>query len=584
MGVGKTQKREKSASRPGRAVSGRLPAMVELLPSFVIAAIGFYGWGRIAGAPVGTGVAGIGWSGLLGFTMAFLVGSAAHFWMPLKWVSPVFVGAGILITLLHHRRQFFDALRSGWRIVVPILVLCVLFSSRELIHGDTGSYHMQAVQWITEESAVYGLANLHGRFGFNTAWWVVAGMMQLPWMPSVDCLYLATGLLAFFFGLLVVDGLLRLWAGEGDAAGIIFACSTYLWFRQMAGINNPSLGTDAPANLLGVATAVCLVSAFSKRSLCWAGTGLLLATLALAVKLSAAVWLPGSLLTVLLVYRFAEGSRPVRLAALCGAGLFAVAAGGLWAIRGYICSGYPAYPSRLFGIQSFPWTVPASDIARDTAGVRDWPMRGGGPTNSVPDILWRWIDNQYGLTNMVFALVAAVAGLVGLFFLIRAVRESSFGTVFSKLTPFFVPAGTALAGLVFCFFAAPAMRFASGYFFALAGIAAVAVAGLFPVAASTISRTVVLLLVISAVALNFSGAVERTPAFLALPAFPLPQVEEKITGQGIVIQVPRPNAMAWNVRRPSTPYFDPGIRFEFTTAGHVKMITKSSLKQERSSE
>jgi len=32
---------------------------------------------------------------------------------------------------------------------------------------DTGLYHLQAIKWIEEYAVVPGLANLHGRFGFN---------------------------------------------------------------------------------------------------------------------------------------------------------------------------------------------------------------------------------------------------------------------------------------------------------------------------------------------------------------------------------------------------------------------------------
>ncbi|EMO63800.1 hypothetical protein LEP1GSC133_1179, partial [Leptospira borgpetersenii serovar Pomona str. 200901868] len=33
---------------------------------------------------------------------------------------------------------------------------------------DSGLYHIQSIKWIQEYSVVPGLANLHGRFGFNS--------------------------------------------------------------------------------------------------------------------------------------------------------------------------------------------------------------------------------------------------------------------------------------------------------------------------------------------------------------------------------------------------------------------------------
>ena len=51
-------------------------------------------------------------------------------------------------------------------------LLCILFSSVLISLNyvgiyDTGLYHIQAINWITNYSAVPGLANLHSRFGFN---------------------------------------------------------------------------------------------------------------------------------------------------------------------------------------------------------------------------------------------------------------------------------------------------------------------------------------------------------------------------------------------------------------------------------
>lgn len=50
--------------------------------------------------------------------------------------------------------------------------LVVLFSygsSRGYMHYDTGLYHAQAIRWIEEYGVVPGLANLHSRFGYNSA-------------------------------------------------------------------------------------------------------------------------------------------------------------------------------------------------------------------------------------------------------------------------------------------------------------------------------------------------------------------------------------------------------------------------------
>jgi hypothetical protein len=38
----------------------------------------------------------------------------------------------------------------------------------KLIAFDTGLYHLPMVNWISNYALPFGLANLHGRFGFNS--------------------------------------------------------------------------------------------------------------------------------------------------------------------------------------------------------------------------------------------------------------------------------------------------------------------------------------------------------------------------------------------------------------------------------
>lgn len=61
---------------------------------------------------------------------------------------------------------------TGWKRMLLYGILILLFafgSSRGYMHYDTGLYHAQAIRWIEEYGVVPGLANLHSRFGYNSA-------------------------------------------------------------------------------------------------------------------------------------------------------------------------------------------------------------------------------------------------------------------------------------------------------------------------------------------------------------------------------------------------------------------------------
>lgn len=52
-------------------------------------------------------------------------------------------------------------------IAFPFLLSALIFSLNPPFAYDSGLYHIQSIKWIQEYSVVPGLANLHGRFGFN---------------------------------------------------------------------------------------------------------------------------------------------------------------------------------------------------------------------------------------------------------------------------------------------------------------------------------------------------------------------------------------------------------------------------------
>lgn len=548
--------------------------MLEILPSLVFLAIAFCGWGGLVLRGIGfrdSRLAGFGWSGLAGLAVAAVVGSALSFCLPLKVVALPFAFAGVLlfgIEIFLHRQQFQ---KFPWPSLSVLFLLCAVLAAREQIHGDTGLYHFQAVQWIAEEPVVAGLANLHGRFGFNSIWWVVAAMMQLPWLTTGQAAFFPVAMLGVFFGALVIDASISLCRRSPSAEHFVIVCAFYLWFRQLAGGNDPSIATDPPANLLGVATAACMVRACTGRDFASASLSVILATLVTATKLSAAVWLPGAvmgLLGVIIVSK--KSSVPWRGPVFAIA--FSAVLGMLWIARGIYCSGFPFYPTRLFGVPSLPWAATTSNMAKDFADVQSWPTRGTASL-SISEMFSKWIENQYGFTNIIFVGCLLVIGLAASFLLRKVVRKQGWTVTCQKLKPLFFPLAIAIAGLCYCFAIAPAMRFASGYFFAGFGILFAMINLLYGGFPSSARIAILGLLAASAVALNVVGLWQRSVSWLSIPALPPPQVEERQTEQGITIRVNAPDGLAWNALRPSTPYFNPAIIFEFKKDGAAKTIT-----------
>ena len=67
-------------------------------------------------------------------------------------------------------KQKTEETGRGRLLLYGFLVLLFAYgSSRGYMHYDTGLYHAQSIRWIEEYGVVPGLANLHSRFGYNSA-------------------------------------------------------------------------------------------------------------------------------------------------------------------------------------------------------------------------------------------------------------------------------------------------------------------------------------------------------------------------------------------------------------------------------
>lgn len=72
-----------------------------------------------------------------------------------------------LLSFLKQKRR--ECGRGKLVLTVFLTVLLAYGSSRGYMHYDTGLYHAQSIRWIEEYGVVPGLANLHSRFGYNSA-------------------------------------------------------------------------------------------------------------------------------------------------------------------------------------------------------------------------------------------------------------------------------------------------------------------------------------------------------------------------------------------------------------------------------
>lgn len=533
--------------------------MLGILALLVISVLACLGLGRLFPV-VGSGATALAFSGLTGLVLLAAIAFLAGLFFSLASVSPWIIwpaAATGLLCLRHSDKATISA-------IVVLSAVASMWASREVWHGDTGLYHLQAALWMSESPLPAGLVSLHGRFGFNSAWWSLAAVLPEAGFGGLNLASLPTALLCVLYGLLVWAASRAVLRREALAADWLVLATAFLWFRQLVGVNNPSLSNDAPANLLVLASAVALLRWAEQGSKSALATAFLLGCGAASVKLTGFLWLGSSLAATSVMWlRVPPEHWSRRDVAAVVVGLLLLATG---FVRGYWSSGYPLYPLRLFGIPGLPWATPSDlSAAKMAEMIREWPVRGN--SDGWLTFLRAWIENQYGLTNVMFAIVmVTIIAVAGVWILRRGLPEVARHLA-GRIWPLWL---AAVASCAAGFWFAPAFRFVSGFFFVAVGIVLVLLLRCrWPQAASTPAGPLLAVLAVAAIAPNIGQAFARPIGWCHAPQLPPPVVEVRLTGQGETVYVGC-DGLPWAAPRPASPDFNPALRIRRDARGMIR--------------
>lgn len=136
------------------------------------------------------------------FSIAYKVGFIANLLMLIAAVC----------LLIIYRKHIFDYLKEQWkhtthtrRIFLGILVLLfAFFTTKGTMHYDSDLYHAQSIRWIEEYGVVPGLANLHNRFGYNSASFSLSALFSMKWLVGKS-LHTVSGYFALLLGISTLD-------------------------------------------------------------------------------------------------------------------------------------------------------------------------------------------------------------------------------------------------------------------------------------------------------------------------------------------------------------------------------------------
>jgi len=153
--------------------------------------------------------------GFLGLACLSAVAMAANFFIPVSsGISVICLLIGASFSIINRRKIFTWIGLNEAAILAALLFYISLIPMGPVSCFDTHLYHLQSIKWIHQNPLPLGLANLHGRFGFNSSWFPLASIIELPALLIHSPHFLCNSLAMFFYGSAVFLAARRCFSGS----------------------------------------------------------------------------------------------------------------------------------------------------------------------------------------------------------------------------------------------------------------------------------------------------------------------------------------------------------------------------------
>lgn len=435
--------------------------MLTVLISWMVILLTFVSWGdmtvhlwnRLSASDEEYGITPLTFIGL---ATSGILACIVNLFMPLNIYVTVFIVLVAAIYLAANFQRFKQLFKKCYKefrntpiltkgvisaIGILILTYCLLVPGASPSTFDTGLYHQQSMLWADQYSIIPGLANLHGRFAFNSNSLLIYTLFFFH-PDYLSPQFSINGLLLF---LLFVWLILKSQNGESVLkTGIIYLLIFILSFTFIRIISS-SL-TDLFVAILTVYLLISFVLEENpeKSKLVY----LLLPLFCVTLKLSA---LFVCLLSIPILYSALKNKNWKTIYLYIG---MALLIGLPWLARYIVLSGYLVYPFPAIDIFSFDWKIPIEKVIEEKDAVTLW-ARHPGSLEEIPFSQWfpSWISSL-GKTYLFCYLAILASPLIILF---ASLKKKSF------VNNYTIAWSVAFVGAAFNFIMAPDPRFSIGF-------------------------------------------------------------------------------------------------------------------------
>jgi hypothetical protein len=360
--------------------------------------------------------ASLGEVGIAGIWLVALLASVLHLFLPLGGLTSlgltVLGWAGLVLNWQHTRRAWLRQRLDGRALIPPVLAVTAVAITMQVkgpAFYDTGLYHLQTLLMQGEGPLIWGAANIHMRFGYNSLLYPLSGAFNLPGLGLATALTINPLLFIFTIAAIAyrqAGTLLPIPRRFGALlmVGVSALCLLRGWVSSP--LSDIAVALLIAHALFLLAMLICGRRLHEPGTAAWMILSLVLqGALAVTIKLSA---MPVLALLLLVLPATAPtlakpGGRRVLLPALLLPALLGV----VWLVRGLLLSGCFAYPMADSCLQSLPWTVPVETAVRDFAMMQHYARVPDGDV-TVLSMGWEWLPNWLSYAALPLKLTGAL--------------------------------------------------------------------------------------------------------------------------------------------------------------------------------
>ncbi len=333
-------------------------------------------------------------------------------------------------------------------------IVVLIYSLSVPLSYDAGLYHLQSMLWSEKFSIVTGLANLHGRLGFNSSFFLLSTALQ--YHPEIYepffCINSAALLTLSFWIIYQITKTKNI--GIKLVLAFILFITTFTFGTELS-----SSSTDVLPNILTIYLLLS-ITLEPKGVLKRAFAISLIASFCLTLKLSSVAILLLIVLTLFTVYKQKTGKLilPILLV-----GIFIAVP---WLTRFVLLTGYLIYPFPAIDIFSVDWKIPIEMVTFEMESAYSWArIPGIAPQTVLAMPLSEWVPIWWGNLSLYKKLLYCFAIASPLMLIFYKFYQQKIQILIWAI---------AFAGVTYGLATAPDLRFSFGFIACSIAIPAIA--------------------------------------------------------------------------------------------------------------